>query len=105
MLEEGAIVPADGIILSANDLSLNEAILTGESLPVTKTAGDVNTVYKGTLVNSGAAMVEVAAVGRNTMFGKIGLSLVEVKETATPLQVQVKSFVRSMVWFELSPFF
>ena len=99
MLEEGAIVPADGIILSANDLSLNEAILTGESLPVTKTAGDVNTVYKGTLVNSGAAMVEVAAVGRNTMFGKIGLSLVEVKETATPLQVQVKSFVRSMVWF------
>ena len=47
-----------------------------------KTAGDVNTVYKGTLVNNGAAMVEVAAVGRNTMFGKIGLSLVEVKETA-----------------------
>lgn len=99
MLEEGEIVPADGLILSANDLSLNESILTGESFPVTKTAGNTASVYKGTLVNSGAGLVEVSAVGNKTMFGKIGLSLKEVKESSTPLQLQIRSFVRSMVWF------
>lgn len=99
LLEEGEIVSADGLILSAKDFSLNESILTGESFPVSKSADNQSNVYKGTLVNSGAAIVEVAAVGNNTMFGKIGLSLSEIKPVATPLQMQIKSFVARMVWF------
>jgi Ca2+-transporting ATPase len=96
LLEEGELVPADGLIVSANDFSLNESILTGESFAVTKTAD--NNVYRGTLVTSGSASVTVTDVGLKTMFGKIGLSLKEITIVKTPLQHQVHSFVRKMVW-------
>jgi Ca2+-transporting ATPase len=98
LLEEGEVVEADGLIISANDLSLNESILTGESFAVTKNADNISTVYKGTLVTSGSATVKVMAVGSKTMFGKIGLSLKEITIVKTPLQNQVRSFVRNMVW-------
>jgi P-type Ca2+ transporter type 2C len=98
LLEEGEIVEADGLIIIANDLTLNESILTGESFAVTKNADGISTVYKGTLVTSGSATVKVTAVGLKTMFGKIGLSLKEITIVKTPLQNQVRSFVRNMVW-------
>jgi len=98
LLEEGELVPADGSIIVANDLSLNESILTGESFAVTKAADNNNNVYRGTLVTSGSASVTVTAVGLKTMFGKIGLSLKEITILKTPLQHQIRSFVRKMVW-------
>lgn len=98
LLEEGEVIAADGLILSANDFSINESILTGESFPVYKTTGKNNSVYKGTLVTSGSAMVKVQAVGNKTMFGKIGLSLQKITVVKTPLQNQISSFVRNMVW-------
>ena len=98
LLEEGEVVAADGLIVAANDFSLNESILTGESFAVTKTSGDNNSVYKGTLTTSGSATVKVTAVGLKTMFGKIGLSLKEISVARTPLQQQIRSFVRNMVW-------
>jgi len=98
LLEEGEVVAADGIILAANDFSINESILTGESFAVRKTADDKSNVYKGTLVTSGSATVKVANVGLKTMFGKIGLSLKEITIVKTPLQNQIRSFVRNMVW-------
>ena len=70
LLEEGQIIAADGSIVSANDLSINESILTGESFPVNKTADDNNNIYKGTLVISGTAMAKVTAVGDKTIFGR-----------------------------------
>lgn len=98
LIEEGEIVAADGIILQANDFSLNESMLTGESLSVAKTAADNNTVYKGTLVTSGSAVIRVTAVGRETMFGKIGISIKEISIVKTPLQIQISSFVKTMAW-------
>lgn len=98
LLEEGEVVAADGLIVLANDFSLNESILTGESFAVTKAAGDNNSVYKGSLVTSGSATIQVTAVGNKTMFGKIGLSLQEITIVKTPLQQQIRSFVRNMVW-------
>jgi P-type Ca2+ transporter type 2C len=98
LLEEGEVIAADGLIISANDFSVNESILTGESFAVTKSAGDSNSVYKGTLTTSGSATVKVTAVGLKTMFGKIGLSLKEITVAKTPLQQQIRSFVRNMVW-------
>jgi Ca2+-transporting ATPase len=98
LLEEGEIVSADGLILSANDLSINESIITGESFAVTKTAGKPNSVYKGTLVTSGGGVIQVTEVGLQTMFGKIGSSLKEIVVAKTPLQHQVRSFVKNMVW-------
>ncbi len=104
LLEEGAIVAADGLILQANDLSINESILTGESFPVNKTAGNNSTVYKGTLISSGSATIRVSAVGNKTMFGKIGLSLKEITVIKTPLQQQIQLFVKYMVWFGVAAF-
>jgi Ca2+-transporting ATPase len=98
LLEEGEVIAADGLIVAANDLSLNESILTGESFAVSKTADNNTSVYKGTLVTSGSATVKVTAVGLKTMFGKIGLSLKEITVVKTPLQNQIRSFVRNMVW-------
>jgi Ca2+-transporting ATPase len=98
LLEEGEIVAADGFIIAANDFSLNESIRTGESFSVTKTAENHTAVFKGTLVTSGSATVQVSAVGLKTMFGKIGLSLKEITVVKTPLQQQIRSFVRKMVW-------
>ena len=94
--EEGEIIAADGLILTANDLSINESILTGESLPVNKSTGE--TVYQGTLVTSGSAVTKVTSVGKNTMFGKIGFSLKEINVVKTPLQNQIRSLVTIMVW-------
>jgi Ca2+-transporting ATPase len=104
LLEEGEVVAADGIIISANDFSLNESIITGESFAVIKTADNSSTVYKGTLVTSGSATVKITEVGLQTMFGKIGLSLKEITVVKTPLQQQVRAFVRNMVWIGVIAF-
>ena len=98
LLEEGEVIAADGIIAAANDFSVNESVLTGESFAVIKTAGDTDCVYRGTLVTSGSATIKVSAVGLKTRFGEIGLSLKEITVVKTPLQNQVRSFVRNMVW-------
>ncbi|CAN5751534.1 cation-translocating P-type ATPase [soil metagenome] len=98
LITEGESLAADGLIIAANDLSLNESILTGESFPVNKNADNNNVVYKGTLVTSGSATIQVNAIGSKTMFGKIGLSLKEITVVKTPLQNQVRSFVKNMVW-------
>ena len=98
VLEEGEIISADGLIISAHDFFINESILTGESFPVNKTSENSDKVYKGTQVISGSAIIKVFAVGSKTMFGKIGLSLREINILKTPLQQQISSFVRIMVW-------
>ncbi len=99
LLEEGDVVAADGIIIAANDFSLNESILTGESFVVNKTAENKTMVYKGTFVTSGSATIQVSAVGLQTQFGNIGRSMKEIIIVKTPLQNQIRSFVRNMVWF------
>ena len=104
MLEEGEVVAADGSIFSANDFSLNESILTGESFHVVKSANNNDSVYRGTLVTSGSAIIKVTAVGLKTMFGKIGVSLKEITIVKTPLQIQIKSFVSNMVWIGAAAF-
>ncbi len=104
LIEEGEVVSADGLIIAANDLSLNESILTGESFSVSKTADNNNTAYKGTLVTSGSATIKVSDIGLSTMFGKIGLSLKEIIVIKTPLQQQIGAFVRNMVWIGAAAF-
>jgi Ca2+-transporting ATPase len=103
LVEEGEVISADGLILSSKDFSVNESILTGESFAVYKSGGS-NSVYRGTLVTSGSATLKVSFVGTKTMFGKIGLSLKEIEVVKTPLQLQVQSFVKNMVWFGAAAF-
>jgi len=98
IIEEGTSITADGIIAHSNDFSVNESILTGESLSVFKDqANDNNAVYQGTTVASGLAIVTITAVGNETRLGKIGKSLENITGEKTPLEKQVNNFVKKMV--------
>lgn len=88
-LSRGEKIPADGKLLKANRLFIEEAVLTGESVPVSKTSGDE--VYMGTVVSSGEALIEVTVTGAQTQMGKIAESVQNLKED-TPLTKQLKHF-------------
>ena len=95
--EEGTYIPADGIILQSNDFSINESILTGESMAVSKNeTSKNNSVFLGTIVTGGLAISKVTAVGNKTELGKIGKSLETIVEEKTPLQIQMGNFVKKM---------
>lgn len=96
MVEEGRSVPADGVILQSNDFSVNEAIITGESLPASKSQEENNQVYQGTTVMGGLAICKVEAIGNQTRLGKIGKSMEQIEEEETPLQLQIGNFVKKM---------
>jgi Ca2+-transporting ATPase len=98
VVEDGNMVPADGLILEAHDFSVNESILTGESLPVLKDLQKKdNKIFQGTMVTTGSCIAQVSAIGKQSELGKIGQSLREIVVSKTPLQQQIRSFVRSMV--------
>jgi len=67
-LRLGDIIPADVILIEGDYLSVDQAALTGESLPVTKRIGDE--VYSGSIVKQGEMVAVVKATGENTYFGK-----------------------------------
>ncbi|CAN1566502.1 MgtA Cation transport ATPase [Flavobacteriaceae bacterium] len=95
--EEGTFIPADGVIIKSNDFSVNESILTGESLSVFKNEkAENNTIFQGTIVTSGLAICNVTAIGNQTQLGKIGKSLENIAEEKTPLQIQIGNFVTKM---------
>ncbi len=97
VIEEGTAVPADGIIIRSNDFSVNESILTGESLHVFKSADDEdNRVYQGTWVAGGLAICRVTGIGSKTKLGAIGKSIESITGEKTPLQVQISNFVKKM---------
>jgi len=96
-IEEGTFIPADALIIQSNDFSVNESILTGESLSVFKNEKSENKqVFQGTVVATGMAICEVNAIGNQTNLGKIGNSLEIIKEEKTPLQIQINNFVKKM---------
>jgi Ca2+-transporting ATPase len=107
ILSEGDRVPGDAVLLQADDLELDESLLTGEALPVGKIAwngidtfelrpsGDnALVVFSGTLVVRGQGTGEVQAIGGETAIGKIGKSLSGIGEERTPLHLQTRRVVR-----------
>ncbi|MEO5777415.1 MAG: HAD-IC family P-type ATPase, partial [Flavobacterium sp.] len=96
-VEEGTFITADGQIIQSNDFSVNESILTGESFAVFKNENSEDkTVFQGTTVASGLAICEVTAIGNKTQLGTIGESIATIAEEKTPLQLQIKNFVKKM---------
>jgi Ca2+-transporting ATPase len=100
LVEDGDLIPADARIIEAHDFSVNESILTGESLSIAKDRLSASPlIFQGTLVDSGNCVAEVQAIGNKTELGKIGSSMERIEKTKTPLQTQIKRFVRNMVVF------
>ncbi len=97
LVEEGSSISADGTIVHSNDFSVNESILTGESMSVAKDKSSTNNfIFQGTTVASGLAIATITAIGSETKLGKIGKSLEAIKEEKTPLEIQVGNFVKKM---------
>jgi Ca2+-transporting ATPase len=108
LLEAGDRVPADGVALSATNLVVDESLLTGESVPVRKTAGgdapgmpapggdDLPFVYSGTLVVQGHGVARARRTGTGTALGRIGKALQEVEPEETPLQRETRRVVRRL---------
>jgi len=96
ILSEGDRVPADGILVSGFGLSVDESLLTGESIPVRKAPLDseIDRVYAGTLVVNGQGMMQVQFIGQHTALGKIGRSLESLGAGSTVLQKEVARLVR-----------
>ena len=94
ILAEGDRVPADGTLLQAHELSLDESMLTGESEPVSKIVEQ--SVFAGTLVVSGQGVVSVTLTGRHTKMGEIGQSLDEIEPQASPLREQMSSLTKRL---------
>ncbi|WAC05812.1 MAG: cation-translocating P-type ATPase [Methanoregula sp.] len=108
ILSEGDRVPADGILLISNNVSVDESLLTGESGPVRKIAGrtgvhaerpggdDQPFVYSGTLVVLGQGLAQITATGAATEMGKIGTVLQTVERGETRLKMEIDRIVRTI---------
>ena len=101
LLSAGSLIPADGIVLQAKDFFVNQAVLTGETFPVEKTAGPVgeaaglpertNMVFMGTSVRSGTARVLITGTGAGTEFGQIAQRLT-LRPPQTEFERGIKQF-------------
>lgn len=106
ILTEGDRVPADGVLVDGANLMIDESILTGESLAVTKSVdnealamaspgGEKSPyVYASSLVVTGRGVMKVLATGMQTEVGRIGESLNKIKPQKTKLQQEIKSLVK-----------
>ena len=113
LLASGVRVPADLRLVRALDLEIDESLLTGESVPVTKitdalseaglTAGDqVNLAFLGTSVTRGRGAGVVVATGEGTQLGHIAHAVRATEEGQVPLQRQLNGFVRTIAGVVLS---
>lgn len=101
-VDEGARVPADGTLTEAHELSVDESLLTGESVSVNKSASRANVrseqapdsqLFFGSMVVQGQGQMIVTATGPNTTLGRIGKSLTGITEARSPLQLETRTFV------------
>ncbi|MCX5707884.1 MAG: cation-translocating P-type ATPase [Candidatus Omnitrophica bacterium] len=107
ILREGDRVPADAVILSCSNLSVDESLLTGESIHVRKSESDgrrpaqrpggddLPFVFSGTLVVQGRGIAKVTSIGIHTEMGKIGKALQSIREEDTLLQKETNKIVKN----------
>lgn len=98
VLNHGDKVPADGVLIEANRFFVQEAILTGESVSVSKNPKDE--VYMGTIVASGRGLMKVVSIADTTKIGQIA-EKVQDHEQDTPLKIQLNKFSNGLVYLVL----
>jgi len=113
-LRQGDRVPADIYLSHVENLAIDEAPLTGESMPVSKTdkpskgnailAERRNMAYQGTLIVRGEGRGIVIATGRETELGKISVKLREQKEKEAPLQKKIRKLSKFISYFVIIAF-
>lgn len=96
LLETGDELPADGVVLSARGLEVNESMLTGESASIDKKKHDE--VYAATTVIAGSARVRVTAVGDATKAGAISATLKQYTPRLTPLQQAIQNAITFLTY-------
>ena len=116
LLEAGDAVPADGRIIDNASLKIEEAALTGESVPVTKFIDAINLTdgaaevplgdrknmaYMGSTVVYGRGAMIVTAIGMQTEMGKIADALANAQEGQTPLQIKLTQLSKILTWLVL----
>lgn len=109
---EGDMVPADARLIRVERLQTIEALLTGESEPITKTIltvkedaalGDQRCmIFRGTAIEVGNGMAVVTAIGSDTQIGMIWEDLRDADQTETPLQVQLDKLAKLLMWGTLA---
>lgn len=93
IINQGDKIPADGTLIESHRLYANEAVLTGESLPVRKEKG--GNLSMGTIATSGNGLMEVTKTGAQTDFGKIAQD-VQRPDELTPLGLKLKELSRQL---------
>lgn len=98
LFEAGDALCADGVLLEAETVTINESALTGESIGVEKDAGnsELAKVYSGCIVNTGRGSYEVTQTGMNTEVGKIASLVQNAQEKKTPLQISLDNFGKKL---------
>jgi len=94
ILNEGDRISADAELIEGNELKVDEAILTGESVPVSKDLDKNKTIFMGTSVTHGTARALVVSTGMKTEFGKIATLTTATEKDLSPLQKQLKHIGR-----------
>ena len=98
VVNEGGRISADGVLVEAHNLAVNESILTGESVAVDKLADSedehLRQVFSGTVIVKGHGLAKVTAIGEATEMGKIGTSLGGIATEKTLLQKEVRRVVK-----------
>jgi Ca2+-transporting ATPase len=106
LLSEGDRIPADSVLRRCMNLSVDESLLTGESVPVRKRPStdarqlerpggdDLPSLFSGTLITSGQGVAEVIATGPRSELGRIGKALQTIEAEQTSLQIQTGRVVR-----------
>ncbi|NMB57148.1 cation-translocating P-type ATPase [Candidatus Beckwithbacteria bacterium] len=105
ILQEGDRVTADAVVLNAQNLLIDESLLTGESLPVRKEIWDSKTeiktgsenssfVFSGTLIAQGWGIAKVSKTGMQTEMGKIGKTLQTIEESDSLLKKEIGHIIR-----------
>ncbi|MDK2806068.1 MAG: P-type Ca2+ transporter type [Thermoanaerobacterium sp.] len=106
ILEAGDRVPADAVVFESYNLKLDESILTGESVPVSKEPAEIGNrkiapkksiIYMGTVVTSGRCKALVVDVGMRTEMGKIAGMIKEIDDNMTPLQKRLDKLGKILV--------
>ncbi|HEY9185259.1 MAG TPA: cation-transporting P-type ATPase [Salegentibacter sp.] len=111
IVDSGDLIPADGRIIEATELQIDESPLTGESVPISKSSDTLeekktvadrkNILYKGTAVSGGTAKAVVYATGMQTELGSISAMVGEEKKDEIPLNKKLSELTKNLIFVTL----